>query len=111
MPSRGYVQCTQCNHVWTVSGKRKETVSDVTQHQPPSPTGGMSRPMTDDAAAGLTHSPRTVRDLRDLLDIIDGRLVSLRKVGPADVLKHMEELRNRVANTLQRVQDNWPTPS
>jgi hypothetical protein len=67
--------------------------------------------MTDDPEADLTHSPQTVRDLRDLLAVIDGRLVSLRKFGPAGVLKHMEELRSRVANTLQRVEDNWPTPS
>ena len=64
--------------------------------------------MPNDNAPDQAYPQRMLRDLRDLLGVVDRRLVQLREHGAPDVIAHMEDLRNRTASLIQRIQTEIP---
>ena len=59
--------------------------------------------MPDNTLPGEAYSHRMLRDLRDLLAVVDNRLVQLREYGTPEVIAHMEDLRGRTASLIQRI--------
>ena len=45
-------------------------------------------------------------DLRDLIDVVDRRLIELRASGNDDAVRHMEDIRNRACRSLENLQDD-----
>ena len=56
------------------------------------------------------YSQRMLRDLRDLLTVVDRRLGQLRDHGAPEVIAHMEDLRTRTTSLIQRIVAEGPRP-
>jgi hypothetical protein len=73
----------------------------------PSPQDQPATP--DDQSPREGYPQRMLRDLRDLLAVVDRRLVQLREYGTPEVVAHMEDLRDRTANLIQRLEAERPS--
>ena len=60
--------------------------------------------MPDDPVPGAPTRRRMLRDLYDLLDVLDRRLVALRKGEDGEAVAHMEALRNQTAEQIRRLE-------
>ena len=73
----------------------------------PSPQNQPATP--DDQSPREAYPQRMLRDLRDLLAVVERRLVQLREYGTPEVVAHMEDLRDRTANLIQRLEAERPS--
>jgi len=59
--------------------------------------------MPEDPFRGEAFSERMLRDLRDLLVVVERRLRQLREAGSRNRVVHMEALRKRTAGLIERL--------
>lgn len=64
--------------------------------------------MPDNTRPGEGYSQRMLRDLRDLLAVVDRRLLQLGDYGTPEVIAHMQDLRGRTASLIQRIETEMP---